>query len=328
MKFIAIVLSLFFLVSQAKATIDTTEICLSSDHQSTTLPDKKYFEQIESQGHYTLLGTYEETEGESPHKISVLLLNLKTAETKELVNEPVPDKKIGNSFLLYYGFSKDASLTWVYNSLNHTLKIWNLPEGTEVTIPFTEGHVLGMKMQEDGLTLGSFEIIWPPPEAIEEFPLMEFFNYFNTHAKAVFRTVNLRTLHQTQKIIPEIGAKALCSGWNLSEDHFFFTDKDGSLHQFFLITEEEPVKIFDPIEGFTFFNNEFHPKKNVELSDDLFAMLWVIGAAYDRRSCFPNAPDFSLFLIPNSKGDGYILRVPKEGKEFLLPLSAFSGYIR
>ena len=251
MKFMAIILSLFFLVSQATTATDTTEICLSSDQQSTTLPDKRYFKQIESQSHYVLSGTYEETEGEEPDKISVILFNLKTAETKELMNIPVPDEKTGFSPLVSYGFSKDASLAWVYHSLNHTLKIWNLPEGTEKTIPFTEGQVLFMKMQEDGLTLRSLEIIWPPPETGEELSFMEFFNYFNTNAKAVFRTMNLRTLHQTQKIIPEIGAKAFCAGFNFSENHFFFTDKDGSLHQFFLTTAEEPVKIFDPIEGFT-----------------------------------------------------------------------------
>ena len=314
-------MSVFILLFLFSLASDSKEICLSSDHQSVTLPDKKYL-QIESRNQWALLETYETPEEEGFSKLVILLMNLKTMETTALLTIPLSDdNRIEPSNIGNYGFSKDGSIAWAYSSLNHTLKIWNLPEvNIKAEIVFTKGHVLSMEMQEDGFTLGSFEILWPPPEMqSEELPFMEFFNYFNANAKAVFRTLHLKTLHQNQKTLTEIGTKLPCSKISVSKNRAFFTDKDGSLYKISLTTEKEPIKIFDSIEGLNLFD-EFHSTEKHKLSENPLAMLDIIRFFYSSGNCSVRPSDPSSFLLSSPKEGGYILRLPEEGKEFLLPL--------
>ena len=314
---IAITLSLFVLVSPA---IATEKLCLSSEHQSFTLPDKNYLS-IHSKGHYALLETYEETEERALDKVVVLLLDLRTGETTEFLTILKSEGTVTSYFFRRYGFSKEGSLAWGYKPSDYILKIRNLSEETEVTIPFMSDQVFEIALQEDGLTLGGFEIIWPPLSEMIGKPLSlkELLDYFNSKATGVFHTLNLRTLHQTKKIIPEIGTKLFCYGLNASKPDFFFINEDGSVYKMSLIEEGEPIKIFDAIEGFSLFDQP-HFQTKYQLSSDLFTALNNMEWLYQNRNCSLNRID-SLALMRHPKKEGYILRLPKEGKEFFLPLA-------
>ena len=304
------------------AATEGEKTCVPLGRQSLLLPKLKHNAKakISPDGRWLL---YEEgkAEDDKDQTTTLILLDLNTEKKIEFLP---PD-----DLIKIYGFSSESSLAWVRSEKEGHFKVRDLSFGEERIIPIEDDHfILKAGLAESGETITLWSLGPDQSQGVSfvdlhsdiyhrlqtgqdgNFPKELFEMEDNTDV--IVHLVDLTTFSKHKRVFDK-GFMTGCYFLNgENEDSglsLFQILKDGSLYKTSLISEDDPVELFGPVEGF-------------EISEDDLGSTGIMVKTFTQTKCaFSTDGRLGLLKMPEGR---YLLRVLEEGKEFYLPNSQFA----